>query len=60
LEECLKRKADRRFVSAQACEVQAAIADASYLERDTGYRPTTTLEAGVSKFVEWYREYYRT
>lgn len=60
LEDCLKRKADRRFVAAQACEVQAAVADASDLERDTGYRPTTTLETGVARFVEWYRGYYRT
>jgi UDP-glucuronate 4-epimerase len=60
LEECLKRKAIRRFVAAQPCEVQAAVADASDLQRDTGYLPTTSLETGVGKFVEWYRDYYRT
>jgi UDP-glucuronate 4-epimerase len=60
LEGCLKRKAEKRFAAAQACEVQAAVADASDLERDTGYRPTTTLEAGVAQFVAWYREFYRT
>ena len=60
LEDCLKRKADKRFVAAQPCEVQAAVADASDLERDTGFRPTTTLEAGVARFVAWYREFYRT
>ena len=60
LEDCLGRKAVRKFASAQACEVQAAVADVSDLERDTGYLPTTSLEVGVRKFVEWYREYYRT
>jgi UDP-glucuronate 4-epimerase len=60
LETCLDRKAVRKFVAAQACEVPASIADASDLERDTGYVPTTSLEIGVRKFVEWYREFYDT
>jgi UDP-glucuronate 4-epimerase len=58
LEEALGRKAERRFAPANACEVAAAIADTGDLERDTGYLPTTALEAGVRKFVEWYRDYY--
>jgi UDP-glucuronate 4-epimerase len=59
LEECLEKKAQRRFVAAQACEVAAAIADVADLERDTGYTPTTPLEAGVRQFVAWYRDYYK-
>ncbi len=59
LEESLGRKAVRKFVPAQACEVAAAVADTTELERDTGYSPATSLEAGVAKFVAWYREYYR-
>ena len=58
LETALGVKADRRFVAAQSCEVAAARADASDLERDTGYQPTTSLEEGVGRFVEWYRSYY--
>ena len=58
LEDCLGKKADKRFVAAQACEVAAAVADTSDLERATGYVPSTTLEAGVRSFVEWYRGYY--
>jgi len=58
LEACLARKAVRKFVVAQACEVPAAIADTSDLERDTGFVPHTTLEAGVRRFVEWFREFY--
>lgn len=60
LEDCLKKKAVKQFVAAQACEVPATVADTSDLERDTGYVPTTSLETGVRKFVDWYREYYRT
>jgi UDP-glucuronate 4-epimerase len=59
LEACLKKKAIRRFVDAQACEVFAAIADTSDLERDTGFTPRTSLETGVARFVDWYREYFR-
>jgi UDP-glucuronate 4-epimerase len=59
LEECLGRKAEKRFVAAQACEVSAAIADTSDLERATGYLPSTPLESGVRSFVEWYRGYYK-
>ena len=59
LEESLGKKAVKKFVAAQACEVAAAVADTTDLERDTGYVPTTTLEAGVARFVAWYREYYK-
>jgi UDP-glucuronate 4-epimerase len=58
LECCLGRKAEKRFIPAQACEMQAAVADASDLERDTGFAPTTDLEGGVRRFVDWYRKYY--
>ena len=59
LESCLGKKAVKRFVSAQACEVFAAIADTADLERDTEFTPTTSLETGVARFVEWYRQYFR-
>ena len=59
LEDCLGMKAVKQFVAAQPCEVQSAIADASDLETETGFKPSTTLESGVSKFVDWYRGYYK-
>jgi UDP-glucuronate 4-epimerase len=30
----------------------------SALERDVGYKPSTPVEVGVARFVEWYRAYY--
>jgi UDP-glucuronate 4-epimerase len=60
LEKALGRKAEKKFIAANACEVAAAVADTSDLERDTGYSPTTPLETGVSRFVEWYQDYFRT
>lgn len=59
LENVLGKKAIKNFVAAQACEVQAAVADTSDLERDSGFVPTTTLEEGVGKFVEWYQQYFK-
>jgi UDP-glucuronate 4-epimerase len=59
LEDALGKKAEKNFVAANACEVAASVADTSDLERETGYIPGTTLETGVRRFVEWYREYYR-
>jgi len=58
LEKCLDRKAEKKFVKAQSCEVASTIADTADLERDTGYVPTTSLEAGVQRFVSWYTEHY--
>jgi UDP-glucuronate 4-epimerase len=59
LEGCLGKRAEKRFVAAQACEVAAAVADVTDLERDAGYIPTTPLETGVQRFVDWYRGFYR-
>jgi UDP-glucuronate 4-epimerase len=59
LEECLGRKAVKVFEDAQACEVQSAIADATDLEKQVGYTPTTALETGVSRFVDWYLGHYK-
>jgi UDP-glucuronate 4-epimerase len=29
------------------------------LVTDVGYKPQTTIEDGIARFVEWYREYYK-
>ena len=42
----------------QAGEVLQTYADAADLTRDIGYRPTTSIEDGIPKFVAWYKDYY--
>lgn len=42
----------------QAGDVLQTYADVSDLTRDIGYRPTTSIEDGIPKFVAWYKEYY--
>ncbi|HEV8678167.1 MAG TPA: NAD-dependent epimerase/dehydratase family protein [Stellaceae bacterium] len=59
LEACLGRKARLELLPMQPGDMQATAADVSRLEAATGYRPTTTVEQGVARYVEWYLEHYR-
>lgn len=60
LEECLGRKAERNLLPLQPGDVPDTYADVSALQRDTGYSPSTSIETGVRRFVDWYRDFYRT
>jgi UDP-glucuronate 4-epimerase len=55
----LGRKADPQLMPMQKGDVPATWADATLLQRLTGYRPQTDMRHGVQAFVEWYRDYYR-
>jgi UDP-glucuronate 4-epimerase len=59
LERCLGRKAQKLLLPLQAGDVPETFADVDDLARDVGFRPATTIEEGVAKFVAWYRDYYR-
>ena len=58
LEECLGKKADKNFLPLQPGDVPATFADVDDLVRDFDYKPGTTLEYGIGRFVEWYKNYY--
>ncbi len=58
LEECLGRAAVPRFRPMQPGDVPATYADVSELEAATGFRPSTSIEDGLARFVAWYRGYY--
>jgi len=58
LEKCLGRTAKKNFLPLQPGDVPVTRADIDDLTRDFGYRPQTTIETGVARFVEWYRAYY--
>ena len=58
LEQCLGRKAEKNLLPMQPGDVLETYADVDDLSRDVGFRPATPIEAGVAKFVEWYRAYY--
>lgn len=59
LEECLGVKAKMEMLPLQPGDVPDTEADVSDLAADVGYRPTTSVETGVRRFVDWYREYFR-
>ena len=59
LESCLGRTAVRNYLPMQAGDVPDTFADITDLVNDVGYRPSTTVETGVRRFVDWYLEYYR-
>jgi len=58
LEECLGKKAEKNLLPLQPGDVPDTWADVEALTEDVGYRPSTPVEVGVRRFVEWYREYY--
>jgi UDP-glucuronate 4-epimerase len=59
LERCLGRTAIKNLMPMQLGDVPDTAADVEALARDVDYRPSTELEEGVGRFVEWYLEYYR-
>ncbi len=58
IESCLGMTAEKNMMPMQPGDVPETHADIDDLERDTGFRPSTSVEEGVARFVEWYREYY--
>ena len=59
LEQCLGRKAKLDLLPLQAGDVPETIADVSRLEAAVGFKPSTPVETGIGRFVDWYRSYYR-
>lgn len=50
--------AHKELVPMQPGDVSVTFADTSALERDFGYKPSTTLRDGLRKFAEWYAKFY--
>jgi len=59
LEKATGRKALVSPEPMQPGDVRETYADISAIERDHGFRPTTTIDEGVPRFVDWYRHYHR-
>lgn len=55
LEDCLGKKAIKNLLPIQAGDVPATYADVDDLIKDVGFKPATTIETGIKKFVEWYK-----
>lgn len=51
-------EAHKKLVPMQAGDVPVTYADTSALERDFGFKPSTSLRDGLRKFAKWYKEFY--
>ncbi|MDD2393046.1 MAG: NAD-dependent epimerase [Eubacteriales bacterium] len=58
LETALGKEAEKVFMDMQPGDVMRTYADVSDLERDIGFKPSTSIEDGLRKFVDWYTGYY--
>ena len=58
LEEKLSIKAKINFLPMQSGDVKATASDSSLLEKYINYRPSTSVEKGIAKFVIWYKNFY--
>lgn len=59
IESALGKVAEKNFLPMQDGDVPATYADVSALDEWVGFAPSTPVQEGVRRFVEWYREYYR-
>jgi len=53
----LERKAIRNYCPMHPADTPATWSDTTKIQK-LGYKPTTSIDVGVRKFVEWYKEYY--
>lgn len=65
LENCLikegiiKEPGKKELLPMQAGDVYQTFADVSELEKDFGFKPSTTLEQGLTAFTKWYKAFYK-
>src|SRR5271168_4064402 len=59
LERELGRTAQKQFLPLQPGDVPESFADIEASRRDLGFEPTTTIEVGLSQFVQWYKQHYQ-
>lgn len=58
LESALGKEADKNYMDMQPGDVKRTYADMTDLEQDINFKPSTTIEEGLEKFVSWYSDYY--
>jgi UDP-glucuronate 4-epimerase len=58
IENALDKKAIMELLPLQDGDVPDTQADVSHLEKDIGFKPETTVQDGINKFIKWYKDYY--
>ena len=59
IEKAIGKEAKKDYLPMQAGDVPATYADVNDLIKDTGFKPSTSIEEGIGNFIKWYREYYK-
>jgi UDP-glucuronate 4-epimerase len=59
IEDALGIKAEIELLPLQKGDVPDTEADVSKLIKDVGFKPETSVQDGINKFVKWYRKYYQ-
>ena len=59
IEQACGRKAEVKLLPMQPGDVEKTCADIAAIRSDLGYEPATSIETGIPRFVEWYRDYHR-
>ena len=58
IEDALGKKAIKKMIDMQPGDVKETSADTSELNRWVNFKPNTSIQEGVKRFVDWYRTYY--
>ena len=59
IEQAIGKQAEKNMLPMQPGDVPATYADIEALEQAVRFRPSTSIEEGVRRFVQWYRDYYQ-
>lgn len=59
IEKALGKTAKKNLLPMQPGDVPCTYADVDDLTRDVGFKPTTPIEQGLHRFIQWYRAYYK-
>ena len=58
IEKKIGKTVKKNFMEIQPGDVPKTYADVADLERDFNYKPNTSIDFGISKFIDWYKDYY--
>jgi UDP-glucuronate 4-epimerase len=58
IEDACGRKAEKQLLPMQPGDVRDTYADITAIQNDLGFQPSTTIDQGVPRFVDWYRSYH--
>ncbi|MFQ5609896.1 MAG: NAD-dependent epimerase [Woeseiaceae bacterium] len=58
IEKCLAKTAEKNLLPMQSGDVPNTWADTTELANDIGYQPSTPVDVGVERFVDWYLDFY--